>query len=358
MPDYHEGVVQKMNSYIRIGGKYGKSSGISFIKSKNIFNQIWRFREIIKNTQIEVIIIRFPGLIRLIVILPYLISVRLSGRRICIEIPTPLSTVKLEIKGFVFGLRRYVHLLLLYFTPFVLNIAANRIVQYGKEDFYFHILLKNKSKQISNPFPVLDLLIDRTDNLSDTLRFVNCSYLHYWHGIDRILDSLSIYINDSSTTKSKIHRVHFDIIGDGPELEKLIKKVSDLKLNNFVTFYGKLDFEQSVKIISAANIGIGTLGSSRVNLREGSPLKHRDYFVCGIPFILDLEDPDFSSNCDFVYRISNPGIQSLDLSDIINWYLTLYSKSGNSKELLKNEILKTNILKKNEDKIYDSLFCY
>jgi hypothetical protein len=72
--------------------------------------------------------------------------------------------------------------------------------------------------------------------------------------------------------------------------------VSDLGLESHFEFLGYMKANELDHYYDMADMGIGTLALHRINLKEGSVLKVREYYARGLPFIYGYEDSDISSN--------------------------------------------------------------
>jgi hypothetical protein len=80
---------------------------------------------------------------------------------------------------------------------------------------------------------------------------------------------------------------------------------NQLALLNNVYTYGYLNEDMSNEIISQCDIGIGSLGLHRNNIREGSPLKVRHYLALGLGVIIGYVDTDVDCDYDFILCIEN-----------------------------------------------------
>lgn len=92
-----------------------------------------------------------------------------------------------------------------------------------------------------------------------------------WHGVDRLLD-LARVLSD----------IDFDLVGPEP---------ADRPAN--VTVHGSLSGEAYWAVLGRADVAVGSLALERAGLREGSPLKVREYLLAGIPTLIGYEDTDF-----------------------------------------------------------------
>jgi hypothetical protein len=92
-----------------------------------------------------------------------------------------------------------------------------------------------------------------------------------WHGVDRLLE-----------LARRLPEVHFELLGP---------KVDDPPANVIVS--GTLRGEDYWAALGRADIAFGSLAMERAGLREGCPLKVREYLLAGLPTVIGYEDTDF-----------------------------------------------------------------
>ncbi len=92
-----------------------------------------------------------------------------------------------------------------------------------------------------------------------------------WHGVDRLLD-----------LARELPDVDVDLVGPIP---------GDAPDN--VTVHGTLAGAAYWDVLSRADAAVGSLAMERAGLREGSPLKVREYLLAGIPTVIGYDDTDF-----------------------------------------------------------------
>lgn len=142
----------------------------------------------------------------------------------------------------------------------------------------------------------------------------------YWHGLDRLIKTIK-----------KERRVILNIVGEGPANAYLRKEAENA---SNIIFHGNLSGEALENEYRKANIGIGTLGIHRKALKIDSSLKHRDYCMMGLPFILSTKDIDFPGNLDFVHYVE-PSETSINIEEILTFYKGMQSKVGIENVMIK-----------------------
>jgi hypothetical protein len=327
-PSIASGVTKKINNIVDSLNNIGVVTKLSIYNTS--IKGLYYFIHGIVYSKSEIIIIRFPGVIRAILIAPFILFKKVKGYKIVLDIPTPLIVTLQEIRhtNSIFGvIYRWIPILLFY--PWVL-IPYSRIIQSGQEHPYFLFLIKNKTKLIGNGIDVESIkqvVREKTDK--DFLTMVCVAQLEIWHGYDRLLVGLSDYFKNNSDA---VKDFQVFIVGDGNEKKNLMDLSKNLGLSNIVTFTGNLTGIELDAIFSKADIAVASLGSYRVNLKSSSPLKTREYTSRGLPFISADNDPDFQSDVPFVYKALNDST-SLDINSILSWYINLLDSRYDFKKI-------------------------
>lgn len=92
---------------------------------------------------------------------------------------------------------------------------------------------------------------------------------------------------------------HFDVIG----LEAEALRSTAVPEN--MEFHGYLEGERLIKVLTRADVAIGTLGLHRIGLEQMAPLKLREYLAYGLPAIIAYQDTDFTENDPFLLELPN-----------------------------------------------------
>jgi hypothetical protein len=107
-----------------------------------------------------------------------------------------------------------------------------------------------------------------------------------WHGVDRLL-----------ALARALPALDFDLVG--PE-------VAEAPAN--VTVHGTLRGEEYWAVLARADVAFGSLAMERAGLREGCPLKVREYLLAGIPTVIGYDDTDFQGETPwYLARFEDPG---------------------------------------------------
>ncbi len=123
--------------------------------------------------------------------------------------------------------------------------VSNKLKNGVKREAYF-----NKIKVIHNGIDIEDFKsIDNTKRIvnCDNIMLVSVSNLYKEKGIDLNIKAVNELIKGNN-------KVHYFIVGDGPERETLEDLVESLELKEFVTFVGRLPHKDAMQYISKCDI--------------------------------------------------------------------------------------------------------
>lgn len=116
-----------------------------------------------------------------------------------------------------------------------------------------------------------------------------------WQGIDIVLEVLQ-----------KRHDLRLWIISADSGNTELEQKAKDLNVTSQIHWWGHKDGEELQTLLSASDIGIGSLALYRKRLCEAQPLKVRHYLSVGLPTIIGYKDTLLESNSIGVFYAQSP----------------------------------------------------
>lgn len=225
-----------------------------------------------------------------------------------LEQPTKWSSVKRELSGSI--VRSIIYKIT---EKFRLNSYLKNfdiIVAIGEPSFK----LKNEIV-ISNGIDLQNIPKRKLKNKGHSLNIIGVANISFWHGYDRVIEGLAEYYKDNHDIE-----VYFHVVGDGPEINNLKKLTEKLNLKKYVIFHGTKIGKELDELFNIAHLAISSLGLHRIDMDKGSnPLKNREYFARGVPFIVSKKDPDFPESCPYLFIIPS-GDSPVNIKDIISFY--------------------------------------
>lgn len=137
-------------------------------------------------------------------------------------------------------------------------------------------------------------------NEQSTIHILALSSMNYWHGYDRLINSLAEY---KGTSKVILHLVGDDDGGCLAQWKELVQKNN---LGNNVVFHGYLFGENLNEIFNLCDIGVNSMGMYRKGFEDTSELKTREYISRGLPFVSSVYDVVLDGlDKDLWYQITN-----------------------------------------------------
>ncbi|MEG0916297.1 MAG: glycosyltransferase [Myroides sp.] len=254
------------------------------------------------------------------------------------------STFKQQTKGIIIGeLPTYIK------KPYSSDSLKTKIFFYGK--FFLNLVVPKKidymvtfsddkkifgipTIPIENFADVVNLTI-KSGNFLDRKRvnLLVLAQLSIAHGVDLVIKGLYNYLSQDETEFD----VRLNIVGDGPILEELKILSKNLKLDNFIKFYGTLGGDKLDEIFDQSDIGIGAIAIFRKNSIKLSELKIREFAARGLPFIYNALEPQIEG-AFFAHKIDFKD-QPLNINEVLEFYKRLL-KEENFKEKIREFAMK------------------
>jgi hypothetical protein len=134
-----------------------------------------------------------------------------------------------------------------------------------------------------------------------------------WHGVDILVNAMS---NFRGTVQLRCF-----IAGSISDNQR-----ENAALVDNVVVLGHQSGQELDRLFDLCHVGVGTLGLSSKFLREACPLKVREYWSRGLPFIVGFQDTDLTGNVQmepFHLRVE----ETLNMERVIEWAAQVYSKN-------------------------------
>lgn len=176
---------------------------------------------------------------------------------------------------------------------------------------------------INNGIDISTIPVNKqTPDFSTGIQFISVSSLKKWHAYERFITGMSNYIQ-----KGNALPVYFNIVGNGPEYDKLVSLVNEMKLHEHVHFHNFKTGKELDVIYEQNHVAIGTLGFHRIGISNSSSLKNREYFARGLPIVLSTPDQDMPADLPFVKYVPE-GEEPVDINEVVAYAQQAYSAPG------------------------------
>lgn len=130
---------------------------------------------------------------------------------------------------------------------------------------------------------------------ADRINLVCVASFYPWHGADRVICGMAL--------EPDVADVHLHLVGDGGEIPALRRLAQDLGVGDRVHFHGLVAPDALHPFYEQAHLAIGVLAPQRKGLTELCALKHREYALRGLPFVLSGTDIDFPASLPWVRQL-------------------------------------------------------
>ncbi len=191
-----------------------------------------------------------------------------------------------------------------------------------------------KTIHISNGVDFCTLPLKSKKEKSNTINLISVAEIHYWHGLDRVINGLSKYYDKDKPSSTE---VNLTIVGGGDKrlIDSLIKLTINLKLQDHVRFVGYKSGEELDRLFEEADFGIASLARHRSGISKIKTLKNREYAARGLPFIYSEDDEDFD-NMPYIIK-APPDESPINIESLVEFYKTL----NITPEEIRNTIIST-----------------
>ena len=151
-----------------------------------------------------------------------------------------------------------------------------------------------------------------------------------WQGYDRLIEGMHQYYATGGKMDIILH-----LVGQGPELERYRSMSDGYDLKNRVLIYGQLHGDELDAMYNIADIGVGSLGVHRKNVRKTNTLKVLEYIAKGLPVICEHSEYGIPKNNPYRFTVADDD-SSLDINAILRFYDSIYK--GRKPESIVGEI--------------------
>jgi len=152
------------------------------------------------------------------------------------------------------------------------------------------------------------------------------------HAYERLLFGLREYYANSKHTRNVV----LHLVGDGPDLKKYEKIVTDMNLEKVVKFHGMINSSKLDELYNGFDLGVASLGLHRIGVECGSFLKSREYLAKGLPMIT-ASKIDILEGQQFTFVERFPADESnISIEKIIKFHDRIYHNNESNIDVINN----------------------
>lgn len=150
----------------------------------------------------------------------------------------------------------------------------------------------------------------------DGLHLIAVAEIHFWHGLDRLVEGLGRYYSHQPDYPVYVH-----LVGplSGPrEEQEILTPLHRYGLEQVVTLHGPLHGAELDAMFDRCHLAIGSLGRHRSGITSIKTLKNREYAARGFAFVYSESDADFDHQ---PYVLKEPADESpIDIAQLVEFY--------------------------------------
>lgn len=247
--------------------------------------------------------VRFSGLF--IALLPALVYQRSKGRKMLLEMPTPLLIPRGRSNRVIMSL---FSILAWSFKSLSYKLArsiSHHEATYVPVGFLSQANTKNSRAPIllANWADFSKIEVSQRPIQSSVLRMIFVANVSVQHGLDRVLQGMAVYRN-----------AHLTVVGSGRDLLAQKELADALGLHDRVEFTGPLRGAALDKAFEGQHVALSVFGFHRIGVEVGSPLKTREYAARGLPVVGAYKDVAIPEGSSFPFLCLPANDEPIDLS--------------------------------------------
>ena len=150
----------------------------------------------------------------------------------------------------------------------------------------------------------------------DGLHLIAVAEIHFWHGLDRLVEGLGRYYSHQPDYPVYVH-----LVGplSGPrEEQEILTPLHRYGLEQVVILHGPMHGAELDALFDRCHLAIGSLGRHRSGITSIKTLKNREYAARGFAFVYSESDADFDHQ-PYVWKV--PADESpIDIAQLVEFY--------------------------------------
>ena len=155
----------------------------------------------------------------------------------------------------------------------------------------------------------------------DSIHAIFVGNFEHWHGLDRIVEGMKRYYNNSSNNRSVI----LHVVGPTENAFVIDSETERLISNGNIHFYGSLPYSEVEKVYDKVSLACEAFGVHRRSPGQlSSSIKSREYGAKGLPIISESKIDYIPLNYPYFLKVSEDE-SPIDIESIIKFHDDVYS---------------------------------
>jgi len=165
----------------------------------------------------------------------------------------------------------------------------------------------------------------------DSIHAIFVGNFERWHGLDRIVEGMKHYYNNSSTKRPFV----LHVVGPIENAMEVDSETEKLISNGYIHFYGFLPYSEVEKVYDKVSLACEAFGVHRRSLGQlSSSIKSREYGAKGLPIISESRIDYISEDYPYFLKVKEDE-SPIDIESIVKFHDDVYSSEA---QIIANEI--------------------
>ena len=184
--------------------------------------------------------------------------------------------------------------------------------------------------EIRNGIEAVEIQPRRVKEPDGRIHLLAVAMMAPWHGYDRLIEGMHQYYADGGKRDIVLH-----LVGHGAASDGYQALIENYALRDRVIEHGKMYGASLDAMYDIADIGVGSLGIHRTEVRKTNTLKILEYMAKGIPVICEHSEYGIPENNPYRFTVADDD-SALDINAILRFYDSIYK--GRKPESIVGEI--------------------
>lgn len=150
------------------------------------------------------------------------------------------------------------------------------------------------------------------------IRLLAVAMMEPWHGYERIITGIARYYQGNGQKEN----VQLELVGEGSQIPVYKQLAEKNCLEDHIHFHGVLHGEELDKVYDRCDLGLGSFGMYKLQLKDSSILKLKEYCAKGLPFVYACPEKCFPEGLDFCKLFENNEVP-ININELVSFYYGL-----------------------------------
>lgn len=181
--------------------------------------------------------------------------------------------------------------------------------------------------EIRNGIEADEIVARKPAGSDDKIHLLAVAMMAPWHGYDRMIEGLHQYYSNGGSRDIILH-----LVGQGAASTGYHELIEKYGLEIRIIEHGKMHGEALDAMYDLADIGVGSLGIHRTEVKKTNTLKIMEYMAKGIPVICEHSECGIPMGNPYRMTVSDDD-SPIDVFEVVRFYDSIYGR-GNIEKIV------------------------